>query len=44
MDIGRSCYDEGDETLEQVAQRSCGFPILSSVQRQVRWGFEHLFQ
>ena len=31
---------EGGETLEQVAQRSCGCPISGSVQGQVGWGFE----
>ncbi|GAB0203512.1 hypothetical protein GRJ2_002816800 [Grus japonensis] len=30
---------EGGETLEQVAQRSCGGPIPGSVQGQVGWGF-----
>ena len=33
-------YDEGGETLEQVAHRSCGCPIPGSVQGQVGWGFE----
>ena len=33
-------YCEGGETLEQVAQRSCGCPIPGSVQSQVGWGFE----
>ncbi|KAK4826803.1 LOW QUALITY PROTEIN: hypothetical protein QYF61_011611 [Mycteria americana] len=28
------------ETLDQVAQRSCGCPIIGSVQGQVGWGFE----
>ena len=27
-------------TLEQVAQRSCGCPIMRSVQGQIGWGFE----
>ena len=33
-------YDEGGETLEEVAQRSCGCPIIGSVQSQVGWGFK----
>jgi len=33
-------YYEGGEALEQVAQRSCGYLLLGSVQGQVRWGFE----
>ncbi|KAK4811000.1 hypothetical protein QYF61_014472, partial [Mycteria americana] len=33
-------YDEGGETLEKVAQRSCECPIIGSVQGQVGWGFE----
>ena len=33
-------YDEGGETLQQVAQRSCGCPILGEVQGQVGRGFE----
>lgn len=28
----------GGETLEQVAQRSSGFPILGGTQDQVGWG------
>ena len=32
--------DEGGETWEQVAQRSCGCPITGSVQGQVGPGFE----
>jgi len=31
---------EGGETLAQVAQRSCGYPLPGSVQGQVGWGFE----
>ncbi|KAK4821047.1 hypothetical protein QYF61_012227 [Mycteria americana] len=34
-------YDEGGETLEEVAQGSCGCPIIGSVHSQVGWGFEH---
>jgi len=34
-------YDEGDEALEQVAQRSCGCPLPASVQGQVGWASEH---
>jgi len=33
-------YSEGCEALEQVAQRSCGYPLPGSVQGQVGWGFE----
>ena len=33
-------YDEGDETQEQVVQRSCGCLIIGSVQDQVGRGFE----
>ncbi|KAK4806794.1 hypothetical protein QYF61_005590 [Mycteria americana] len=33
-------YDEGGETGGQVVQRSCGCPIIGSVQGQVGWGFE----
>ncbi|KAK4828268.1 hypothetical protein QYF61_024933, partial [Mycteria americana] len=36
----RFFYDEGGRTLEQVSQRSCGCPIIGSVQCQVGWGFE----
>jgi len=31
---------EGGETLEQVAQRSCGCPLPGGVQGQVGWGSE----
>jgi len=34
------CF-EGGEALAQVAQRSCGCPLLGSVQGQVGWGFGH---
>jgi len=33
-------YNEGGETLEQVAQRSCGCPFPGSVQGKVGWGSE----
>jgi len=33
-------YDQGGETLEQVAQRSCGCPVPGRVQGQVGQGFE----
>lgn len=33
-------YDEGGETLEQVAQGSCGCPVIGSVWDQVGRGFE----
>ena len=33
-------YCEGEETLEQVAQRSCGCPLPGNVQGQVGRGFE----
>jgi len=32
---------EGGETLEWLAQRSCGCPLPGSVQGQVGWGFGH---
>ena len=35
-------YDEGDEELEQVAQRGGGWGISGDVQGQVGRGFEHL--
>ena len=31
---------ESGKTLRQVAQKSCGCPILRGVQGQVRWGSE----
>jgi len=31
----------GGETLAQVAQRSCGCPLLGSAQDQVGWSSEH---
>ena len=33
-------YYEGSETLEYIAWRSCGCPIIESVQGQVGRGFE----
>jgi len=33
-------HHEGGETLEQVAQRSCGCPLPGSVQGQVGWSSE----
>ena len=33
--IRKKFYDEGDETLEQVAQRICGCPIIGSVRDKV---------
>ena len=35
-------YHEGGETLAQVAQRNCGYPIPASVQGQLGRGFEQL--
>jgi len=32
---------EGGEALAQVARRSCGCPMIGSVQGQVGRGFEH---
>jgi len=32
--------DEGGETLKQVAQTSCGWPIIGHVQGQVGQSFE----
>jgi len=40
LDIRQIFYNEGGETLAQVAQRSCGCPLLGSVQGRVGWGFE----
>ena len=31
-------YSDGDETLAQAAQRSCGCPIPGGIQGQARWG------
>ena len=33
-------YNEGGETLEQVAQRGSGGPIPGDIQAQVGWGSE----
>jgi len=33
-------YNGCGETLEKVAQRSCGCPVIGSIQGQVVWGFE----
>ena len=33
-------YNEGDETLAQVAQRGSGCPIPGKIQGQVGWGSE----
>ena len=38
--LGRNLHSEGGETLEEVAQRSCGCSIPKCVQSQVGWGFE----
>ena len=40
MDIRKKFFTEGGETLEEVAQRSSGCPIIGSVQGQVGRGFE----
>ena len=41
MDIRKTIfYYEGGETVEQVAQRSSGCPIMGSVQGEVGRGFE----
>lgn len=32
-------HDKGGETLEQVAQGSCGCPIIGNVRSWVEWGF-----
>ena len=37
---GEIFYDEGGDALEQVAQRSCGCPIIGSVQSLVGQRFE----
>ena len=33
-------YDEGGETLAQVAQRGCGGPTPGNTERQAGWGSE----
>jgi len=33
-------YNKGDETLEQIAQRSSGGPIPGNIQGQVGWRSE----
>lgn len=33
-------YGESGETLEEVSQRSCGYPIIESFQGQVGWDIE----
>jgi len=38
--LERSFYDEGGETLAQVAQRDCRCPIPGNIQGQVGRGFE----
>jgi len=44
LDIRKNFFfffnDDGGETVEQVAQRSCGYPITGSIQVQVGQGFE----
>ena len=41
LDIRKKFFhDECGETLEQVAQRGCGCPIIGSIQSQVGRGFE----
>lgn len=35
-------YDEGTETMEQVAQRNYRCAIIGSIHSQFRWGFEQL--
>jgi len=42
LDIRKNeiCSCEGDETLEQVAQRSCGCPLPGNIQVQVGRAFE----
>jgi len=37
LDIGRKKFYSKGGTLEQAAQRSCGFPIPGAVQGQARW-------
>jgi len=36
--IHETCYDEGGETLAQVAQRDGRCPIPGNIQGQVGWG------
>uniref|UniRef100_A0A8C3PK68 Uncharacterized protein n=1 Tax=Calidris pygmaea TaxID=425635 RepID=A0A8C3PK68_9CHAR len=40
QDCSRFLETGGGETLEQVAQGSCGCPFPGGVQGQVGWGFE----
>ena len=41
LDIRKKVFNfEGDETLEQVAQRRCGYPLPGNIQGQARWDFE----
>jgi len=41
LDTGMTLFNnEGSETLAQVAQRSCGFPLPGNIQGQVGWGSE----
>jgi len=40
LDVRKQIFTEGDETVEQVTQRSCGCPLPGSVQGQVGWGFK----
>ncbi|GAB0181764.1 hypothetical protein GRJ2_000641700 [Grus japonensis] len=43
LDIKKKFFkNKGGEALEQVVQRSCGCPIIGSVQSQVGWGFGNL--
>lgn len=37
---GKNICGEGGETLEQVADRNCGFPIPGNIQGQVGLGSE----
>ena len=41
LDIRKKVFKfEGDETLEQVAQRRCGYPLPGNIQGQAGWDFE----
>lgn len=39
LDIKKRFFTQGVEALEQLPQRSCGCPILESIQGQAGWSF-----
>ena len=40
MKLTEKICEISGETLEQVAQRGCGWPLPGSIQGQAGWGFE----